>query len=133
MQWQFIHSWLTSESYWAKDIPFEIVKTAGENAFCIGIFHDGKQVGYARVITDYAVFGYLADVFVVKEHRGNGLSKFLLEKIMKLEWITRLRIFMLSTMDAQELYKLYGFKNPKYPERIMEIKKLNMYTLGQNI
>lgn len=90
-------------------------------------------MGFARIITDYAVFGYLADVFVLKEHRGNGLAKFLLEQIMNLEWITRLRILMLSTMDAQELYKLYGFKNPKFPERIMEIKKLDMYSNNKNV
>lgn len=75
MQWEAIHDWLSQQSYWVKNIPFDKVKSAGEHSFCIGIFYHEKQIGYARIVTDYYTFGYLADVYIMEEHRKKGLSK----------------------------------------------------------
>ncbi|MGM7702448.1 GNAT family N-acetyltransferase [Pseudalkalibacillus sp. Hm43] len=113
----FIHRYLHEDSYWAGGIDYETVEKSVENSLCFGIFtmdgdNDtlGKQVGFARVITDYATFGYLADVFVVESHRGKGLSKWLMEEIMAYPELQRLRRLMLVTKDAQGLYKQYGFE-----------------------
>ncbi|HMG14997.1 MAG TPA: GNAT family N-acetyltransferase [Saprospiraceae bacterium] len=127
MQWSFIHSWISKESYWAMNIPIETVMIAGENSYCIGVFDNGSQIGYTRIITDYATFAYLADVFIIKEHRAKGLSKYIMELIMNLDWIKGLRRLMLTTLDAQELYNQFGFHPPLYPERIMEIRRDNIY------
>ncbi len=127
MQWSFIQEWIATESYWAKKIPIETVKRAAENSYCVAVFCKEKQVGYMRVITDYATFSYLADVFIINEHRGKGLSKKMIELVMKLDWIQGLRRLMLTTLDAQELYGKFGFHTPIYPERIMEIRRDNVY------
>jgi GNAT superfamily N-acetyltransferase len=127
MQWNAIHDWLSTQSYWSKNIPFETVKSAGENSFCIGVFYQDVQVGYARIITDFSTFGYLADVYIVQAHRKKGLSKQLMECIMQLDWIHGLRKFMLATQDAHELYKKYGFVPPVNPNRLMEISKPEIY------
>ena len=127
MQWEVIHKWLSSESYWSKNIPFDLVKAAGKNSFCIGVFHENKQVGYGRIITDFNTFGYLADVFIVEEHRKKGLSKEMMSCIMKLDWVKNLRRFMLATRDAHELYKQYGFSNLGNPDRLMEITQPEIY------
>jgi len=120
-----IHDWLTNESYWAQHIPYETVKIAFDHSFTIGILKDGEQVGYARLITDYAVFAYLADVFIKESHRGQGLSKRMMQFILDLDWVKQLRRIMLATMDAHGLYEQFGFKEPKFPKRLMEITKTN--------
>ena len=127
MQWKVIHAWLCNESYWAKNIPFELVKAAGENSFCIGVFYENIQIGYARIITDYNTFGYLADVFIVAGYRKKGLSKIMMSQIMQLDWVKKLRRFMLATLDAHDLYRQYGFVNPKKPDRLMEINQSGIY------
>ena len=123
----YIHQYLSEESYWAKNIPIEIVHKAIEGSLSIGLYYYDKQVGFARVITDYATFGYLADVFIDKDHRGKGLSKELMRFIMNYEALKGLRRFMLATKDAHGLYTQFGFKPLKEPNRFMEIKPFEKY------
>ncbi|HJV19580.1 MAG TPA: GNAT family N-acetyltransferase [Sediminibacterium sp.] len=127
MQWDQIHHWLANEAYWSKDIPFDTVRSAGENAFCIGVFYLGTQIGYARIITDYTTFGYLADVYILEEHRGRGLSKAMMHSIMELGWVKGLRRFLLATRDAHGLYRQYGFEPIAIPDRFMEINQPDIY------
>lgn len=122
----FIHHEL-SHSYWAESIPLEIVEKSIRHALCFGIYHEGKQIGFARVISDYATFGYLADVFVIEQYRKQGLSKWLMEVIMAHPELQGLRRFMLATRDAHELYKKYGFTPLTNPERIMAITYPDIY------
>jgi len=124
---QQIHAWLSTEAYWSKDIPYSLVKQAFDHSFCIGILKGEKQIGYARLVTDYASFGYLADVYVIEEHRGKGLSKKMLSVIMELEWVKGLHRIMLATLDAHELYKQMGFVGTAFPERFMEINRPAIY------
>ena len=127
MQWDRIHQWLANESYWSKDIPFETVRSAGENAFCVGIFFEGIQVGYARIITDYTTFGYLADVYIPEAYRGKGLSKIMMQCMMELDWVKGLRRMVLATRDAHGLYSQYGFTALAIPDRFMEISRPDIY------
>lgn len=127
MDIEAIHKFLSTESYWAKDIPLKTVSTALKNSFCIGLFEDEKQIGFARLVTDYATFGYLADVYILKEYRGKGLSKMMIKYIMKLEFVQGLRRTLLATLDAHSLYSQFGFESPENPERLMEIKRNNPY------
>ncbi len=83
LQLKVIHNFL-SNSYWSKNIPFEIVQKSVENSFCFGIYKGEDQIGFARLITDYTTFAYLADVFILEEFRGKGLSKWLMEVMIKL-------------------------------------------------
>jgi GNAT superfamily N-acetyltransferase len=122
-----IHKWLSEKSYWSKKIPYDLVKTAFDNSYCIGILKDGLQVGYARFVTDYASFAYLADVYVEEEHRGQGLAKKMMEILMELDWVKGLRKIMLATLDAHELYKQFSFDVPALPERYMEISRPIIY------
>ena len=122
-----VYLWLSTRSHWAIGITFETVKTAFESSFCIGILDGDRQVGYCRLITDYATFGYLADVFIIEEYRGKGLSKQMLALLFGLDWVKKLRRIMLATKDAHTLYTPLGFAAPVFPERIMEVLKLNPY------
>ena len=78
----FIHDYLSNESYWAKNIPLEIVKKSIEGSVCFGLYDEEKQIGFARVITDNATFGYLADVFILQQYRGQGLGKYMIQTII---------------------------------------------------
>ena len=127
LQLEVIYNYLSKESYWAQNIPLDIVKQSIDGSVCFGIYLKNKQIGYARVITDCATFGYLADVFVLEEHRGKGLSKELMKFIMAHPSFKKLRRFMLATKDAQGLYKQFGFNQLAMPERIMEIKFFDTY------
>lgn len=127
LQLNVIHTYLSKESYWAQNIPFDIVKKSMEGSICFGIYLKDKQIGYARVVTDHATFGYLADVFILEAHRGNGLSKQLMQFIMAHPNLQGLRRMMLATKDAQGLYKQFGFTALAMPERIMEIKFFDSY------
>lgn len=122
----FIHGYL-SRSYWAQDIPKEIVKKGIENSLCFGVYNNDQQIGFARVISDYSTFAYLADVFIIEEERGKGLSKWLMECILKHEQLQGLRNFCLLTRDAHSLYEKFGFKNLEKPQNFMAIKKDNFY------
>jgi len=116
-----------SRSYWAKDIPFDIFKTSIENSYCIGVYHGAQQVGFARIVTDYATYGYLADVFILEEHRGKGLSKYLMQCIMLLGFVKNFRRFSLGTRDAHGLYAQFGFTSLNAPDRMMEIHQPDIY------
>lgn len=118
-QVEVIHNFLSS-SYWAKDISYKIVEKSIENSCCFGVFKNGNQIGFARLITDLATFAYLADVFILEEYRGQGLSKWLMDVIIKYPELQGLRKWMLKTSDAHGLYKQYGFVTTEFPERIME-------------
>jgi GNAT superfamily N-acetyltransferase len=124
---EYIHYFLSKESYWAKNIPIELVKTSIEGSLCFGVYHQGKQIGFARVITDYATFGYLADVFIDKKYRGKGLSKELMKFIMEQDVIKKLRRFMLATLDAHSLYAQFGFESQEGNKRFMSIKFFEEY------
>jgi GNAT superfamily N-acetyltransferase len=127
LQISVIHTYLSTESYWAKHIPLEIVERSIENSLCFGLYFKSEQIGFARVISDFAVFGYLADVFILETHRGKGLSKRLMEAIMNYPKLQGLRLFALKTKDAQGLYKQFGFIVGKNPENFMEIKHEDFY------
>jgi N-acetylglutamate synthase-like GNAT family acetyltransferase len=121
-----IHRFL-SRSYWSPGIPRALVERAIANSLCFGVLLDGAQVGFARVVTDRATFAYLADVFVLEEHRGKGLARKLLEAILAHPDLQGLRRTMLITRDAHGLYERCGFAIAKAPERIMEITRPNAY------
>jgi GNAT superfamily N-acetyltransferase len=121
-----IHDFLT-HSYWSPGVPIEIVERAIANSLCFGLFHGQYQVGFARVITDKATFAYLADVYVLESHRGQGLSKWLLEVIQGHENLQGLRRFMLATRDAHGLYAQFGFAALANPSRMMEILNADAY------
>jgi GNAT superfamily N-acetyltransferase len=114
-----VHNWLSHNSYWAKGIPFHIVETSFLNSFTVGILKDGIQVGYARLVTDYAVFGYLADVYVLEGHRSKGLGKRMVQAIMEQKWAQGCRRLMLGTLDAHGLYAQFGFTALPHPDRLM--------------
>jgi GNAT superfamily N-acetyltransferase len=127
LQLNVIHNYLATKSYWAKNIPISLVKQAIEGSICFGVYYNKLQIGFARVITDNATFAYLADVFILEDFRGKGLSKQLMRFILNFEEIKPIRRFMLATKDAQELYKQFGFNHLAAPERIMEIKFFESY------
>ncbi len=116
-----VHGWLSRDAYWSAGIPREIFERSVDGAMCFGIYAPGgEQVGFARVMTDRATFGYLGDVFVVPELRGRGLSKFLLDTIFAHPDLQGFRRWLLVTRDAQKLYARYGFAPLVGPERFME-------------
>ena len=122
-----IHRFLSQDSYWAKGIPIETVNRSIENSLCFGLYQAGQQVGFARVVTDYATFAWLADVFVVESARGQGLGKKLVPVILGHPDLQGLRRFMLGTREAHGLYARYGFNPLEYVERFMQIQNLNCY------
>lgn len=122
-----IHSFL-SGAYWSEGIPIETLKIAVENSVCVGVFHLDKQVGFARATTDRATFAYIADVYVLEQHRGNGLSKSLLDSLFSHQDLQGLRRMMLATRDAHDIYKAYGFTELARPEIIMENWRPDVYT-----
>lgn len=121
-----IHSYL-ARSYWAQGIPRSVVETCVAHSLCFGAYHNNEQVGFARVVSDFSVFAYLADVFVLEEHRGKGVSKLIMEEVMKHPELRGLRRFMLVTRDAHGLYEKFGFTPVKNPDRIMEIVDPDIY------
>ncbi|EOG5905603.1 GNAT family N-acetyltransferase [Vibrio vulnificus] len=117
-----------SKSYWAKGIPQATMHKAIDNAFCFAVLQDnGELVGFARLITDKATFAYLADVFILPQHRGQGLSKWLMEKIIAHPELQGLRRMILATRDAHGLYKQFGFTPIEPVENFMQIWKPNVY------
>jgi N-acetylglutamate synthase-like GNAT family acetyltransferase len=116
-----IYNYLDKESYWSQGIPLEKLKASVENSMCFGIYKDDKQVGFARVITDKATFAYLCDVFILTDHRGIGLSKWLLQTIKNHPELQGLRRWSLATVDAHTLYSQFGFTPLTNTERWMGI------------
>ncbi len=105
-----IHDYLCNTSYWAQNIPIDVVEKSINFSLCFGVYTtDKKQVGFARMVTDRATFGYLADVFILEEHRGKGLSKWLIEVIQSHPELQGLRRWMLGTRDAHQLYEKFGW------------------------
>ena len=129
-----VHDYLCNESYWAKNISIDTVKKSIEGSCCFGLYHHEqqtlpacRQVGFARVITDHATFGYLADVFILQPYRGKGLSKWLMQTIMNHPELQEFRRWMLATKDAHALYAKFGFKPLENPGRFMRYSTFDEY------
>ncbi|MBB6501816.1 GNAT family N-acetyltransferase [Pedobacter cryoconitis] len=122
-----VHLFLSTKSYWAKEIPLETVRRSVENSLCFGIYQGTNQIGFARWITDRATFAYLADVYVDEEFRGQGLSKKLMTLMLFHPDLQGLRRYMLATRDAHNLYSQFGFKALENPENIMGITINDIY------
>ena len=121
-----IHSFL-NRTYWAEGISKEIIRRSIEGSLCFGLFENDKQVGFARMITDKATFAYLADVFIIEEYQGRGLSKWLMEVIMSHPDLQGLRRMILVTKDAHGLYKQFGFTPLINVDRWMQILDPDVY------
>jgi GNAT superfamily N-acetyltransferase len=127
---ELIHRFLSS-CYWAKGIPRETVDRSIENSLCFGLYHKGQQVGFARVISDFATYAYIGDVFVIEAFRGRGLGKVLMRSILEHPALQGLRRWSLVTKDAHGLYAQFGFQPVKSPERHMEIFDREVYSLSE--
>jgi GNAT superfamily N-acetyltransferase len=122
-----VHGFLTN-CYWAKGIPREVVARSIDQALCFGIYDgEGAQIGFARVISDFATMAYVGDVFVLETHRGRGLGKWLMQCITEHPALQGLRRWILTTRDAHGLYSQFGFTPVKAPERFMERHQPNVY------
>ena len=121
-----VHGFLT-ECYWAKGIPRDVVARSIENSLCFGVYADGKQIGFARVISDYATYAYIGDVFVLDSFRGRGLGKWLMECVMQHPRLQGLRRWSLVTRDAHGLYSKVGFEPLKKPQNYMELHRPDVY------
>ncbi len=121
-----VHHFL-SRSYWAEGIPIETVKRSITNSLCFGVYHNEETVGFARVISDFATFAYLADVFILPQERGKGLSKWLMQVIIDHPQLQGLRRFTLATKDAHKLYAQFGFTLFDKPERWMQKHDPDVY------
>jgi GNAT superfamily N-acetyltransferase len=128
LQTHVIHKFLSEESYWATERTLEQTIKAIENSLPFGVYRtDGRQIGFARVVTDYATFAYVGDVFILAEYRGRGLSKWLMERIVSHPDLQGFRRWILATRDAHELYERFGFAPLRFPERWMEKTAPNAY------
>jgi len=124
-----IHDFLRS-SYWAQGIPRAVVERSIQHSLCFGAFLGGRQVGFARVISDFASIAYVADVFVVSEHRGRGISKLLMRAIIEHPDLQGLRRILLATRDAHGLYAQFGFEPLTHPEYFMTLHRPDVYRDG---
>lgn len=121
-----IHNFLKT-SYWAKDVLISVVEKSISNALCFGVYELDKQIGFARVISDYATFAYFSDVFILEAYRGHGLGTWLIKSILEYSELQNLRTWLLSTADAHELYRQFGFKSLPLPERLMMLSGSSAY------
>lgn len=119
LQVDVIYQFLT-ETYWAKGRTLEEVKTSIKNCMCFGVYNNDKQIGFARIATDYVVFAYVMDVFILPEYRGKGYSKQLIKAVNESLELKNCKIWMLKTLDAHNLYKQFGYTEIKEPEKLME-------------
>lgn len=127
MDFDVIHSYI-SNTYWAEGIPIETFKKALDNSLCFGVFSsEGKQVGFARMITDQATFAYLADVFIDEAHRGKGLSKWLMQEVHDHPSLQGLRRILLATRDAHSLYQQFGYTSLSSPATFMQKWQPDIY------
>ena len=122
-----IHKFLSNETDWSNGIPLNTVKLSIENSLNFGLYYKNKQIGFARIISDYATIAYLGDVYILKEYRGNGLSKWLINEIMKHPNLQGLRRWILLTDTAEWLYKKVGFNKLLHHELYMEKHNTNVY------
>jgi GNAT superfamily N-acetyltransferase len=127
LQLDVIQKFLSEESYWAKERTLEQTKRAIENSLCFGVYFEARQIGFARVVSDFATFAYIGDVFILQEFRGNGLSKLLMETMISHKDLQGLRRWVLATKDAHGLYEQFEFSGLKFPERWMEKTAPNAY------
>lgn len=122
-----VHGFLTN-CYWARGISRELVGRSIENSLCFGIYDaDARQLGFARVVSDFSTIAYLGDVFVLEAHRGNGLGKWMMECVVQHPDLQGLRRWILLTRDAHQLYSQFGFTALKAPERYMELHRPDVY------
>jgi len=136
---RLIHKFLSEHTYWARGIPRDVVARSIANSLCFGVYAlgsvnpdpDWRQVGFARVTTDRATFAYLGDVFILPEHRGQGLSKRLMEAVLAHPHLQGLRRWMLATADAHELYRRFGFAELSQPDRFMHRHDPDVYSNGE--
>lgn len=126
-----IHKFLAEESYWARNIPKALVRKSIAHSRCYGLYEGPSQLGFGRLITDYATFAYVGDIFILASHRGQGLSKWLVECMLSDPEVQGLRNWTLYTKDAQSLYARFGFRPPEDPLSVMTIKKKNPYGADQ--
>lgn len=122
-----IHHFLANDSTWAKHIPLATVRRALQHSLCFGAYLTGCQIGFARVVTDYATFAYLMDVFVVPEQRGKGVSKALMQAVCEHPDLQGIRRFILASSNARGLYQQFGFMQLSKPEIFMEIHRPDIY------
>ncbi len=115
-----IHEYLSGSAYWAMGRPLDVVCRSIDNSLAFGVYQGSAQIGFARVVTDYATFAWLADVFVLPEFRGQGIGKWLIGVIVDHPCLRGLRRWILATKDAHSLYAQYGFTTLDAPERFME-------------
>ncbi|HEX5705906.1 MAG TPA: GNAT family N-acetyltransferase [Pyrinomonadaceae bacterium] len=115
-----IHRFISERSYWGKGRDIEVVRRSIEGSLPFGVYRGERLVAFARVVTDYATFAWLADVFVLEEFRGQGLGRWLIETILGHPDLQGFRRWVLATKDAHEIYRPFGFQELKRPERWME-------------
>ena len=127
-----IHRFLSTQAYWSLNIPFSKVEEAVTHSLNFGLYYNKRQIGYARVISDFASIAYLGDVYVLQDFRGRGLSKWLMKTIMEYPELQGMRRWILSTADAHGLYKQFGWVPVAYPERWMEVHNREVYRLFVN-
>lgn len=126
-----IHQYLSQDSYWAQNIPLDVVQQSIDNSFCFGVYYNDTQVGFARLITDKATFAYLCDVFILSEHRGKGLSKYLMQTMHAHQDLQGLRRWLLGTKDAHGLYAQFGWTpfTEELVPRFMQLHNPNVYNI----
>lgn len=123
-----IHAFLSEHAYWSLGVPRMVVERAIDHSLCFGMYRCARQIGFGRVVTDQATFAYLADVFVLPEARGQGLSKWLVDAMLRHPQLQGLRRWLLATRDAHGLYAQFGFKPPAVAGRFMERHDPEVYS-----
>lgn len=123
---EVMHQFLKN-AYWCKNIPFETMQKAVQNSLSFAVLHDNQQIGFGRVITDLATFGYLADIFILEQFQGQGYGKLLVKTILEHPELQGIRRLLLVTSDAHHIYAKYNFKAVEKPENFMEINVKNIY------
>jgi GNAT superfamily N-acetyltransferase len=114
-----IHDFLANEAYWSPGVAREKVARQMRHSLCFGVYAAEQQAGFARIISDFTTFAYLADVFILRPFRGQGLGKWLVQTILAHPELRGLRRFTLNTQDAHDLYRQYGFVNDPHPENYL--------------
>src|SRR5690606_8634407 len=123
-----IHEFLSTKAYWCLNIPKNKVRTSIEHSLCFGVYLHERQIGFARIISDFSTIAYLGDVYILENYRGNGLSKWLMEVIMNYPDLQGLRRWILLTGDAHELYRKFGWTDLADPSVWMELHHKNIYS-----
>lgn len=122
-----IHSFLSTKAYWCLNIPRERVEKSIEHSLCFGVYHGDRQIGLARIISDFSTIAYLGDVYILEEYRGRGLSKWLMETVMSYPDLQGLRRWILLTGDAHGLYRQFGWTDIAAPAKWMELHDKEVY------